>query len=140
MKLFCSTCEKEVTDNITVFENVDGVIVHCNECMYPLIFVGYDEPNWFGNNPDQTVADQLSLFDNSCECSSCSCSERTEEVVEDGEDEDYDQFDDISFTEEDLDLFEEYARHHISLLENESLQARTLLHKVLAHKDMLSCQ
>lgn len=114
MRLFCSTCEKDVTENIAVYENVDGVIVHCGECNYPLMFVGYDEPNWFGNIKElagsEAVEEQPSLFSENISCSdSCSCnSSACSDCDEDDEKEEVDRFTKrVTFTIEDLEFMQE---------------------------------
>lgn len=115
MKLFCAVCEKEVTDNIAVYENVDGILVHCGECNYPLMFVDYNEPGWFGNPmPDvdcsegsccDSCRDQMDLFDDTesssddLECES----EVTQKLV---------------FTSDDLDLMEKALAAKVNITES----------------------
>lgn len=135
MRLFCASCEKDVSDNIAVYENVDGVLVHCGDCNFPLMFVGYDEPDWFGSLPKQSTEvandieeeeevmseEQLNLYDNDKKCDSCGCANACS--PESFNEIDYDAeygLDDtpapskLTFTTDDLLLLEKslYSRHN----------------------------
>ena len=140
MKLFCAVCEKEVTDNIAVFENVDGVIVHCGECNYPLLFVPYDEPGWFGNPiegpqdaegaPHAPAAEQLDLFGADCDCTGCdSCSDQPPT----------DFMEKITFTAEDLDYMYEILEGDIEKLNKRYDQLTEILDSNAECTDVCTC-
>lgn len=128
MKLFCAVCEKEVTDNIAVFENIDGVIVHCGDCNYPLLFVPYDEPGWFGNPLEDTKGSckepeeiQPDLFDDECSCDDC-CEDKLFEDIKEK----------VAFTAEDIDYLHRLVEQDVLKL--------NLAYDMISSKNKIRCE
>jgi hypothetical protein len=143
MQLFCANCEENVTDNIAVYENVDGVIVHCGDCNFPIMFIGYDEPNWFGNDgelnmdnftPGEEMSEeQLNLYDEDTQCDCDRCSEECEEAYE------QEKTTSLMFTTEDLDQMEKAMIAKTKRLRKSLDTASELLDKLQTLQAMRRC-
>lgn len=110
MKLFCSTCKEEVTDNIAVYENVDGFTIHCGTCNEPIVQLAFDDP-WLQERATTKEQEetQMSLFDDltekppafqeedeptQCDCIFCQAIRETEAPV----------YEEVVFTTADLEI------------------------------------
>lgn len=149
MKLFCSACQKDVSDNIAVYENVEGVLAHCGDCNYPLLFIAYGEETLLNANgalsegfhsviQDHSEEQQLDLYDDDCTCSGCDLPEviDSEDISFDGEEQTKER---VVFTNEDIDTMDTLLSSKVNRLRKSLDKAYDLLEKLRAIQELRQC-
>lgn len=55
MKFYCANCGPDDNASVEAYENIDGYMVHCSNCMAVLAEIGFDEAKLFGLDSEQEI-------------------------------------------------------------------------------------